>query len=348
MNKDLIYKYVTPYLNTNKELTWDEFDEIFGEFTTTQEQYEISRIIEEELDVNFVDEKSTTEKLIENENDTDKETTSFSYGYKYSTNEDLIQRYHATKYSFILDDLIKRNEKFIRKQINDVSKKYSHDLEEDDLYQIACEGFIKGCKKFDYSKGAKLLTYTGWWVIQSLRRKIEEEGFKVKLPTHVWNEITKIRKLEAQNPDTNIEDLLKQENIKKDRYLKLKELEKNYLSQLFLDSTINNTEGVTLIDSLSDENYEVFSSQKPEHIDKTTDQELLKEALEEVLKELSPRERDIIRLRFGFDDKRQRTLEEIGQLFNVTRERIRQVEAKALKKLRKPDRIKRLEEYTEN
>lgn len=352
INKDLIYKYIKPYINKNNELTWEEFDNIFGEiFTKKYEQYEICEFIQNEFHVNMVDEKTTNEPKQELK---EAQSTSFVVKIKNSsqkkvkyTNEELIRRYNVNKRSAILYELIKQNDRFIRKKINEVSKKYGHNLEDEDLYQIACEGFLKGCEKFDCSHGAKLLTYVGWWIIQALRRRIEEEGFTVQIPAHVWGLITKLNKIQAMNPDLSVDELLKQENIKKEKYLKLKEIEKNYLSPLYLDAIVNNTDNVTLLDSISDGGVNVLYS-KNESVGKSIVTELLREDLAEVLCTLSPRERDVLRMRFGMDDGRQRTLEEVGQLFGVTRERIRQIEAKALRKLRHPNRSKRLREYVEN
>lgn len=352
VNKDLIYKYIKPYLNPNNELTWEEFDNIFGQiFTKKFEQYEICEFIQNEFHVNMVDEKTTNEPIQESK---EAQSTSFVVKIKNNTqkkvkysNEELIRRYNENRQSSILYELIKQNNGRIKQIINEVGKKYNHNLKEEDLYQIACEGFLKGCEKFDCSHGAKLLTYVNWWIIQALRRNIENEGFVVRIPNHVWNAITKLKTLQALHPDLTIDELLKQENIKKEKYLKLKEIEKNYLSPLYLDATINNTDNVTLLDSISDNEVNVFCS-KNESIGKAAEQELLREDLAEVLCTLSPRERDVLRIRFGMDDGRQRTLEEVGQLFGVTRERIRQIEAKALRKLRHPNRSKRLREYVEN
>ncbi|EGP5118036.1 sigma-70 family RNA polymerase sigma factor [Enterococcus faecium] len=245
-------------------------------------------------------------------------------------NNDYIEAFQEDDDQSSLAALVEANRRLVLKIAQRYKGQLTNSIDMDDLEQFGMLGLMKAAEKFDLSKGFAFSTYATLWIRQSISRGIMDTSLTVRLPVHLIDKINKLTRLESimlnEKLEVNLPLLTAEMNISIEQYHDLVALRNTYLSTISLDMPIGIDRDTTIGDMLPDNEYD---------IETVIEHDFLRSDLEKPLDYLNEKERKIIDLRFGLKDGETKTLEEIGQMFGVTRERIRQIEAKALRKLKK-------------
>ena len=357
LNREYILEAIRPYLTKDKKLRESDFNRLFSDLTR-KEQYQIIEILID-ADIDYVDDeasppidqKSIIDIFTEIESESIVETKK-SHAAPKSTlgrdakqllglkNEQLCALYQQGD-PLALEALVLKNEKFVYRDALALSKQFKQDsLTIDDIVQYGNIGLIAAADRFDVTRGFSFLTYAGHWIKQSITRNIIDHAYFIRLPVHVMERARRFWGVRAAHPNFTEAELI-EEIITLGYATSAKEIRHLLnLGDLYLNTTSLNV----LVGEDEETELEEFIP-SDSSVEDVVEQTFLRESLENVLSTLTPREEKILRLRFGFDDGIERTLEDVGKMFNVTRERIRQIENKALRKLRHPSRTKHIRDF---
>ena len=359
MNEEIIMNMAKPYIKDGL-LSYDLFDRIYA-MLSLKEQYQVCEILNKngielaDIDDSLMDSSSTEETLDEksdllvDENlfkDKKSDTQYVFFNRDVKQSNDTLIRLIQEGNKQARQDLCVKNEGLVRKYATVYYRYFGNDLEYDDLLQAGYLGVLTAADRFDFQKESAFSTYAIYWVKQSISRQIVDEGYRIRIPVHMMEKIVKMTRLDKEYAvvglglKQRIKKIAEDMEISSEEVETLFDIKHQFLGRVSLDTPVGEEEETTLGELIpADESYS---------IENEIMQKALASALNEVLTTIKPREEKILRLRFGIDDGRPRTLEEIGQELHVTRERIRQIEEKALRKLRHPTRSKKLKDFFNN
>ena len=371
MNKQLIIDMARPYVKDGF-ITYEEFDHIYEMLSLKEKHAVVDILYNNGIDLIDADEQADGEKFVldmdddvydgsEDEAADDKFEVLYDdglfrdTGFKSQKPEPIVVNKDVKQSNEILcvmiqqgnlqaeQDLCVKNKKLVDKYVLAYEKRYRHRLDFDDLEQAGFIGLITAAKKFDISMGYSFSTYAVWWIKQAITREIMDHGFVIRIPVHMMERISKVATIENRFSELNREErivkVMDETGYKEERVRECMMLKEYVLTYSSLNVTVGEDETVELGEFLSDDG--VIP------IEEMVENRELRRILDDVLDTLTEKEKKVIRLRFGLEDNRQWTLEEVGKLFNVTRERIRQIESKALRKLRHPSRLHNIKSFLE-
>lgn len=361
---------VEPYVKDGA-ITYTEFDNLFN-FLSRKEQYLVSELLfvhhinlcddngqemiiedssEEEIELSYfeeVDDVNEFEVLYDESIFKDSKSTDNGNGF-------LVVNHNVKQSNEILCKLIQegslqakqdiciKNQRLVDKYAISYTNYYGNHLDFEDIEQAGFVGLLKAAEKFDITKGYVFSTYAVYWIRQAIVREIYDNGFVIRVPVHMMEHINKVTCLDNKYGAQKIPyeeriELISQEvGFYKEFVEQCLVIRRNFLSYSSLNTPLGEEEDIELEEFITDKEAPLVEDIVSSHI--------LREQLEEAISTLKEREQKVLRLRFGLDDDKKRSLEEIGKEFNVTRERIRQIEAKALRKLRQPLCSKKLKDF---
>ena len=367
MNQEIILHMAKPYVK-DESITYTEFEKIYS-MLSLKEQYVVSEILYKN-GINLVDENESINKdsyILDTEEEIDDEDESFEILYDQFLFKDKDASETASSFLLVnkdvkqsndilctliqegnkqaLQDLCIKNKRLVDKYVLAYQKRYGNRLDFEDLEQVGFVGLIKAAKRFDYRQGTAFSTYAVFWIKQSISREIMDNGYAIRIPVHMMERINKVVACDNAYYSKGLElndrilAIAQELSLSKEAVIECLVLKNNYLSYSSLNASVGDEEETELGELLPEESMP--------SVEEIVVNKALREALENAISTLKPREQNVLRLRFGFDDNKLRTLEEVGQVFNITRERIRQIEDKALRKLRQPSCLKFLKDFYE-
>ena len=375
MNEEIILKMVEPYIK-EASITYEEFDNLFV-MLSRKEQYSVLDLLEknhidirpdeDEEDFEDIDEEPSNEELETIEQDIEIED-GFEILYddaifmnKDEEDEGRVRNLEIKTYvkqsNEILckliqegneqakQDLCIKNRKLVCKVAKKYERYFGNDLAFEDLVQAGMIGMLKAAEKFNIEYGYSFSTYAMWWIRQAILREVYDHGFTIRIPVHMMETIGKINAAEGKLRTKSLTDRERIEDI-----AKLLDMSVEYVDYcLVVQNTLLNA--ASLDTPIKEEGDTVLLDMIPANSSLSVEDQVAAKALGEILNEvlgtITEKERKILELRFGLKDGRKRTLEDVGKEFGVTRERIRQLEVKALKKLRHPSRSRKLRDFLE-
>lgn len=375
MNEEIILKMIQPYLK-NSSITYEEFDNLF-EMLSLKEQYGVLDIIEKnnielrpdeddeednggepsdddltkiekeiEEDKGFeilYDDSIFAEDNGEDDEDVEKQSSYLEIKSKVKQSNEILCMLIQQGNEQAKQDLCIKNRKLVCKVAKRYEKYFGNDLSFEDLEQAGMIGMLKAAEKFHVEYGYNFSTYAMWWIRQSIVREVYDHGFTIRVPVHMMETIGKINAIDRKLNEKSMTNREKIEAIAEELGVPVEyvdyclAIQSSLLSDASLDTPIGEDEDTSLLDMIPTDS--VLS------VEDEVAARVLGETLNEILGTLTERQRKVLELRFGINDGKERTLEEVGQVFGVTRERIRQIEAKALRKLRHPSRSRKIKDF---
>lgn len=340
MNNDVILEMVKPYVKGNV-LTYDDFDEIFN-FLKLKEQYKVIEVLDSnniELSESYpeaaAEEKSASPSPV---NEPREEV--LLYKNIHQSNEilcSLIREGNAQA----KQDLCVKNQRLVYKFVKPYFKYMGNKLDEEDILQAGMMGLLKAAYHFDPAKNDHFATYAVFWIRQAAAREVMDNGFTIRVPVHMMEKISKVTREDAslawkiRDYKDRIRQIAVNLDMSEDKVEEALMVRSAFLGTASLDMPVGEKDETELIDFIPD--------QKGETLEQEVDISDRNQQLKELLKTLKDKERQVLIYRFGLEDGHDRTLEEVGMIFGVTRERIRQIEKKAIEKLQKQIKSKGLE-----
>ena len=366
MNEQIVLSMVKPYVKDDA-VTYGEFDRIFS-ILSRKEQYAAADILYKNgidlVDAHIEDDAIVLDAESGDGFAEDMESEEFEVLYDGAlfrdrgAHEDQVEIYQNIRQSNeilcsliqqgsrqAVQDLCVKNKRLVDKYVAAYEKRYGNRLDFEDLEQVGFLGLIKAAQRFSIRQGTAFSTYAVLWIKQSISREIMDNGYAIRIPVHMMERINKVvavhNKLAAEGSPSHerVTQIAGQLGWPEHAVRECLRLKANVIGYTSLDMPVGDESGSELGDFVpAEEEYSV---------EQLALNRALRREIEVLLTTLTPRERDILKLRFGWDDNRPRTLEEIGSKYCVTRERVRQIEAKALRKMRHPSRSRRLKAFWE-
>lgn len=370
MNEEIILSMAKPYVKDGA-ITYDEFDQLFS-ILSRKEQYTVSELLFNN-GINLVDSHVAEDALVlDIDFGDDLAEDFFSDDFEVLYDDDLFRDKSSAGVDFeelvlnkkvrqsneilcyliqqgsrqAVQDLCVKNHGLVRKYVFAYEKRYANRLDSEDLEQVGFMGLIKAAQKFDLRLGVSFSTYAVHWIKQAIAREIMDHGYAIRIPVHMMERINKVIAADNRLAGEGIPILERipcvadEVGISEDDAREAMALRNNYLMYASLDTPVGEDQDSVLGDFIPMD--EAIS------VEQLVFNKELRQELETAIATLKPKEQEIIKLRFGWDDNHPRTLEEIGAIYGVTRERIRQIEAKVVRKLRHPSRSCRLKDFWED